>query len=192
MKMKCNICGKEVGDDELIHAPKRKVKYYFCIECYKKSKYYKVETFNTYLEETQKLLKEKKETKELMDFIKKNIGIPDSWLMKKKYEINNGKYGTKQYPQKLISFKISDVELLDMFKRMEIYLKKASANIEPSNKTHYCLAIVYNSYPKYLEHLKKVKETQNHNISDDIDISDDLLEKANTNNEDKISYDIEF
>jgi len=159
--MKCCICSKEVVLDNCIYAPKVKSYYWFCVDCYKKTRYYKEETFNKYLEETKQRLENKKQLDELLSFIKSNVGIPDNRFYIKKEQINNGEFFTKQYPKWSTRFKISDKELLYMFTKMKDYLIRQTKNIEYHNRVHYALAIVYNSYPKYLDYKKKQNMAMN-------------------------------
>ena len=158
--MKCDICKKELTwNDDIIYAPKRKKYYWFCLECFKNTKYYKADTFQGYLNETKELINTKKLEHELVSFLKENIGFPDQRFFIKKSKINNGTFQTKQYPKKACSFKISDKELLDIYIRMKDYLIKTTKSIEITQRVHYSLAIVYNSYPKYLSYLEKQKKS---------------------------------
>jgi hypothetical protein len=164
---KCCICGKSPRKN-YIKAPKKTALHYFCIECYKQSKWYIDEDdFEHWLKLTQEEIEQKKservfksqsqkelsikEKSELIDYLKGKYAFIDSRFYSKKCQINSGKFGTKQYPKSLVSFSISDTELLEIFIQMEDYLKKQVANVDNNGKLHYALAIVYNSYPKYLQ-----------------------------------------
>ena len=185
--MKCCICSEPIEEENEIYAPKLKAYHWFCIDCYKKTKYYKEDTFELYMKETSLKLESKKTLDNLLSFIMSNIGIPDSRFYMKKEQINNGEFFTKQYPKWATRFKISDKDLLAMFEKMKDYLNKQTKNIESSNKVHYALAIVYNSYPKYLDYKEKQKSamTQCDKLESVSEIS---IQKSNDVTEEKIDF----
>lgn len=188
MNFKCCTCNKDFKDDEIVYAPKSKKYYYFCFECYKKRKEYKEETFNIYLEQTKDRIKSKKEEQNLYSYLSSRYGYLDTRFFQKKSEINSGKFKTKQYNSEYSAFKISDIELLDMFVKMEKYLEGIVSGLKDKSQiSHYVLTIVYNSYPKYLEHKKKIINLNpTHEVSK---ITDDKIKLGNikTTNVDKLN-----
>lgn len=185
--MKCCICSEPIEENNGIYAPKVKSYHWFCIDCYKKTKYYKITTFESYIKETICKIEAKKNLDNLLSFIMSNIGIPDSRFYVKKEQINKGEFFTKQYPKWSTRFKISDKELLYMFDKMKDYLNKQIKNIDSSNKVHYALAIVYNSYPKYLDYKEKQKSAMNQCDKTE-SVSKISIEKSKDVIEDKIDY----
>ena len=185
--MKCCVCSEPIEENNGIYAPKVKSYHWFCIDCYKKTKYYKIETFDLYMKETLQKLEDKKNLSNLLSFINSNIGIPDSRFYIKKEQINKGEFSTKQYPKWVKGFKISDKELLIMFEKMKDYLNKQTKNIESQHKVHYALAIVYNSYPKYLDYKEKQRSAMDQCKKME-SISEIKIKQTEEVIEDKIDY----
>lgn len=193
--LKCCLCKKEIDKNDAVYAPKKKSYYYFCIKCYKNRKDFNESKFQEYLKETYLKLENMEIEKKLNSWFYDNIGFLDVMFFTKRSKINNGKFSTKQFPLSNVSFSISNEELLDMCVMMETYIKKQISQLKDNTySTHYVLAILYNSYPKYLEYKIKNKSIENENniverisdtiknksiqtcsIKNDLDIDDFLL-----------------
>ena len=182
--MKCCVCKSETKD---IFAPKTKVNHWFCLDCYIKSRYYNKDKIEQYIQETKDKLRREQSAKDLYTYIKNTFGcFLDNRFYQKKHDINNGNFTTKQYPK--LGTKINDEELLEMFQQMEKYLKKLTYDIENSGKVHYALAIVYNSYPKYLD-WKKKNNAKIKNIQVETEICNDIINKSKcVVKDDKLDY----
>lgn len=151
--MQCCGC-KQNSYEDMILAPKKKTKYWWHIECYKKSKYYDELMFESYLEESLNIINLKKEEKDLYDYFKDKYDFPMSNREYQKLaDIKNGNFKTKEYPRGISPISFS--ELLYMFKKMEIFLSKISIKFNTTkDKFNYHLSVVFNKYPSYLEHKK--------------------------------------
>lgn len=138
----------------MIFAPKKKTKYWWHINCYKESKYYDNMMFDSYLEESSKILELKKQEKELYSYIKSKY---DFILSNREYQklsdIRNGNFKTKEYPNNMPP--ISYNELLYMFIKMDSFLNNIKVKFATNkDKFNYHLSVVFNKYPSYLEHKK--------------------------------------
>lgn len=152
--MKCCCCKKEILDNH-IHAPKKTVKYWWHLECYRGYSGYTKENELRYAKETECELKSATEEKELFEYIcnRYNVFLSKYEFMKLA-NIKNGSFKTKQYPRGVGA--ISYSRLLILFKDMETYLSNINMNFKDnSSKFNYHLVVVINQYPKYIENQKK-------------------------------------
>jgi len=170
--MKCSVCKCEVDLENMIFAPKLKKSYWFCIDCYKKSKFFNADTFDKLLKNTKSMIKEKEFTKKFCDLMMEHFGELDNRFFISKDKINNGKFSTKQFNSEYCRFTISDEELLDMLEKMIPYLKKSTQKFNRNGRTllcHYVLVILYNSYPKYnrakIDSLKHNEEQEKQTVA---------------------------
>lgn len=182
--MKCEICKCEYEENkEFIYAPKSKKYYWFCLECYLKSKYFNKKTFDNLLKESKEIIESNRYEKMFYDLVHKTFGYLDNRFFIKKNQINNGTFKTKTYNSEYSNFKITNKELYEMLDKMLGYLIKTTSKL--SDKTslpHYVLSIIYNSYPKYLEHKCKVKEINSRNV-EVAEVTKEIIEKSKNKNE---------
>lgn len=161
--MKCCTCKCDIESENAIYAPKRKVSYWFCLDCYKKSSYYNEKTFNILVEETRRIIREKEFTRKFCELMLEHFGELDNQFFIRKGNINKGNFSTKQFNSEYCRFTISDEELLDMLEKMIPYLKKVTQKFNRNGRgllCNYVLSILYNSYPKYS---RAKLSSENHN-----------------------------
>jgi len=184
MEIKCNVCGKKFNDEEIVYAPKKKNYYYFCDACYKQRKGVTDEMFNKYKEETRIHLKDKAYKQKIYTIFSKYKPV-DKRLPIFLSQIFTGKFSTKKYQR---GMKISPEEMLDMLVKMESYLDKKYQQINDlSSVTLYFLAIIYNSYPRYIRTIKKQKRTQQDIRK--VDTVASVVEKATIKQENDVDLD---
>jgi hypothetical protein len=183
--MKCNSCKKEMENDEIIYAPKKKQFYYWCDECYKKSKYYTEESYLKYKKRTKEILKEREYYKKLFNFFEQ-FEVLEPRFFTAVNDIIKGKYKRNKMFE---YYAITIEELYDMTIRMEKYLKKI---YNKKQSVYYLLAVVYNSYPKYLKWKKSitVKEQVIEIIDDITNLKKDNNKQENIENIDLDEFEV--
>jgi len=155
--LKCNICKDKFDREDIIYAPKKVAFHYWCIDCYKKSTWYNESKLNDYIEKTKERFEEQNVvagySADLCTWFADNVGFLDARFYMKLANINKGKFGTKQFPLSPVSHKISNDEMYDMCLKMEGFIRKQLSSLKnKEHAVHYVLAMLYNSYPKYLQH----------------------------------------
>lgn len=195
MSLTCNSCKSKFDRKDIIYAPKVKAWHYWCDSCYKDSKYYNEEKYEEYLEKTKERFESQniatQYSADLCKWFAKNVGFLDIRFYMKKADINKGKFGTKQFPLSPVSHKISDEELYDMCLMMEKHIRKQVANLKKKEHVvHYVLAMLYNSYPKYLSYKEKQPKTEDVKVVESVSsIIEKRAGEVDSKKDDKINLD---
>lgn len=178
---KCCECKEEFSTDKIIYAPKTKVFYYFCDECYLARKNTTQELFDKYKSETKIMFEEKEVVHKINDFFRQ-FGFLDGRFYSSLKKIRIGQFSTKKYNKE---FSITYYELLEMCEMLEDYLKKSFRSLkDTTGAIHYILAIVYNSYPKYHKWKKEQKLKKSESV-EVVESVSHLVKKEDSPSEEK-------